>query len=175
MTNEEILNIELVGHPGGTKTIREAFAFIAADVWREGEGFSGKRALGNSIWQNDIYLSLVKAGAVKGLLDEYGDLDECDYDAADELVLDAIMSMASERRPDPKRIFVRFRARDGSPIDIDPMCVSAITTYTNSGQNQCSLVRTKSDSEEGGYVVTCSIDEAEKALGIETIESCPKA
>ncbi len=70
--------------------LRDILATLLAKVWIEDEGFDGKRPFGNSGWKNDIVAAMVKAGVLDGLLDEWGDLDEVDYDAADALILGAI-------------------------------------------------------------------------------------
>jgi len=173
MTNEEILNIELVGRPCGAKTIREAFVFIAEEVWKEGEGFSGKRALGYSGWQRYIYLSLAKAGAIEGSLDEYGDLDECDYDATDKLVSDAIMHMASERRPDPKRKMVLIPiVGDNQYAAFSAEDVSALLP-ARTPQPSVDVYMRGSNAGEAYRVLGTIADVAER-LGIELVEPCTK-
>jgi hypothetical protein len=62
-------------------------------LWEEGEGFSGKRPLGNSGWEYDLYKPLVKAGIVDGSFDEEGYIDEVDTAAADKIVLEAIEAL----------------------------------------------------------------------------------
>jgi hypothetical protein len=62
-------------------------------VWREGEGFSGKRPFGNSGWEWDLYVPMVRAGFVTGKFDEDGYAEELDDDSAEELILAAIDAM----------------------------------------------------------------------------------
>ena len=68
----KILDIEFEHNSIGTTTLRKCFTQILTDVWVECEGFSGKRALGDSDWQNDIYVMLIKNGVIQGTIDEDG-------------------------------------------------------------------------------------------------------
>lgn len=66
---------------------------LLSALWSEGEGFSGKRPLGNSDWQYQVYEALVKNDLVEGHLDCEGYLDEFSYDAehkANKLILQVI-------------------------------------------------------------------------------------
>lgn len=67
-------------------SLREYMHALLATLWRENEGFSGKRPFGNSGWDHDVYKFLVKAGAVTGVIDEDGYLEDFDQKAADKLV-----------------------------------------------------------------------------------------
>ncbi len=73
MNKREILKlkIESFDHPDET-TIGDYFRLLLTELWREGECFNGKRPFGNSGWEWDLYKPLVKAGVVKGALDEEG-------------------------------------------------------------------------------------------------------
>lgn len=62
-------------------------------VWTKREGFSGKRPLGDSGWEYDLYKPLVVAGIVSGTVDEDGDVYDIDRDAADQIILEAIMAL----------------------------------------------------------------------------------
>jgi len=55
---ENILDIEFVHYDLGKISIREFFCTLLMTVWEEEEGFSGKRAFGNSSWQYDVYQCL---------------------------------------------------------------------------------------------------------------------
>lgn len=63
---------------GGLMTIREYLGKLLHTLWEEGEQFSGKRPFGNSGWEYDLYTALISAGAVAGVLDEDGCLEEID-------------------------------------------------------------------------------------------------
>lgn len=67
------------------------FRELLKALWIEGEGFSGKRPFGNSGWQDDVYLALVKEGLVKGGLDEHGYLEWVNTKEANAFVLENII------------------------------------------------------------------------------------
>ena len=83
----------------GAKTIGEYFKKLLLTLWKEGEGFSGKRPFGNSGWDYEIYAALIKAGVVPGNLDEDGYVENIDYDKADIAVMEAIESIFKEATP----------------------------------------------------------------------------
>ncbi len=74
ITNEaldEILNLE--GEILDLKTtIRDALFLLLETLWKQGEGFNGKRPLGNSGWDYDFYKPLIQHGYVHGSLDDDG-------------------------------------------------------------------------------------------------------
>jgi len=84
------LNRVLETPMGNGGTIRTYLRDLLLTLWREGEGFNGKRPFGNSGWQWDIYESLIQCGAIKGTLDKYGYVESLDITEADELVLELI-------------------------------------------------------------------------------------
>jgi hypothetical protein len=57
-------------------TIKGYFKELLCTLWKEQDGFSGKRPFGNSGWDYDIYAALILAGAIEGELDENGYIDE---------------------------------------------------------------------------------------------------
>jgi hypothetical protein len=59
-------------------------------LWREGECFSGKRPLGNSGWEFDVYRDLIKSGHIEGKLDEDGYVDELDTRQAEDFIISLI-------------------------------------------------------------------------------------
>lgn len=71
-------------------TIRGYFRLLLKALWGEGESFSGKRALGSSGWQWDVYKALFSAGLVPGSLDEWGDFIGHDWDKCDAIVSELI-------------------------------------------------------------------------------------
>ena len=88
---ERLLALELPPNDSGATTVRGYLIALLAAVWRETEGFSGKRPFGNSSWQCDLYAPMIKAGFVPGTLDEDGYLDGYfDEAPADALILAAI-------------------------------------------------------------------------------------
>ena len=83
-------NIPMQKNDAGAKTVGEYLQELLLRVWEEQEGFSGKRPFGNSGWDYELAAALIKAGAIEGTLDEYGDVDgvdECElYDAIEETI-----------------------------------------------------------------------------------------
>lgn len=79
------------GNDAGAATVRGYLIALLAELWREEEGFSGKRPFGNSGWQYDVYVPMVRAGLVAGTFDEDGELaGGFEYQDADKLILAAI-------------------------------------------------------------------------------------
>lgn len=93
MTGKDVLKIKMGKNDAGAKTIGEYLVALAAAVWEENEGFSGKRPFGASGWECEIYLALIQAKAIPGSLDEDDYIDECDEQAADALVKKALKSL----------------------------------------------------------------------------------
>lgn len=77
------------GYEHGT-TIREYMIKLFTNLWKYQADFNGKRPLGNSGWDYDLYVVLVRNGVVRGKLDPYGFVQELDKEAAFELILRAI-------------------------------------------------------------------------------------
>lgn len=98
-TPAEILALPMQPNDADAATIRDYLVKLLAVLWDEGEGFSGKRPFGNSGWESDLYLPLVKAGIVAGKIDEEeGWLDEISDDAeqlANKLIARAIRSLGA--------------------------------------------------------------------------------
>lgn len=90
---DDILDIDMEPNDSGADTIRGYLVGLAYQVWVEDEGFSGKRPFGNSDWKYDVYKALIDAGVVNGTLDEYGYIENFDEEAADKLILSAIVAL----------------------------------------------------------------------------------
>jgi hypothetical protein len=87
MTHQEMLEVSFkCDDLRKTVTIRAYLHALLQAMWREGESFSGKRPFGNSGWEYDIIAPLVKAGAIKGVIDKDGYLDDHDEKAANKLI-----------------------------------------------------------------------------------------
>ena len=56
-------------------SLRQYFKAQLSALWRESDGFSGKHPLGNSGWDWEIAIMLIKHGFIKGELDRNGDLE----------------------------------------------------------------------------------------------------
>jgi len=52
-------------------TVRAYLAEFLVALFEQGESFSGKRPFGNSGWENEILVPLVRQGAIKGRIHEY--------------------------------------------------------------------------------------------------------
>lgn len=88
---KEIVGAAILDLPMGTndavaRTVRDYLQRLLRGVWIDGEGFDGKRPFGNSGWQNEVYMELVKAGYLNGDNEGY----PYDPDLGEELVLLAI-------------------------------------------------------------------------------------
>ena len=88
MTPQELLDFKFYCNDlDRTLTVREYFVELLATLWREADGFSGKRPFGNSGWNFEIEGALVESGKIPGKL-EYGEYiaDE----NPDPLIIEAI-------------------------------------------------------------------------------------
>lgn len=94
MTNEQILQIRFTsGDLDRSLTIKEYLKELLTELWREGEGFSGKRPFGNSGWEYDIYAALVRNKVIKGEFDDDEYLEDYDSKLADKKMLEVIASL----------------------------------------------------------------------------------
>lgn len=97
MNPYELLDLPLPENDSGARTVRGYLKALLDALWRQGEGFGGKRPFGNSSWKHDLYVPMVRAGIVPGVIDEQHDyLDEFAPEAraqADELILAAIRAL----------------------------------------------------------------------------------
>lgn len=90
MTPIEILALPMQDNDADAATIKDYLKALLSELWREQEGFSGKRPFGNSDWTKDLVLPLVKANVINGRVDENGYLDGCDSEAGNRAILSAI-------------------------------------------------------------------------------------
>lgn len=96
---QSVLDCPMQENDSGADTIRGYLKALLLTLWYEGEGFSGKRPFGNSGWEYDLALALVKGGFVKGSIHSYSDSDEVyedldDYDSKQlsKVIIQAISS-----------------------------------------------------------------------------------
>ena len=89
MQTKDILKLKLSGDFEGT-TIRGYLSQLLTALWDEGEGFNSKRPFGNSAWEYDLYLPLIKAGVVEGKLDQHGYIEDMDRPAANIVIFKCI-------------------------------------------------------------------------------------
>lgn len=99
----DVLAVRMQPNDASAETIRDYLVSLVAEVWREREGFSGKRPFGNSGWHSELGEALVRAEMIDGEWDFDEDdpsdrwLDTHDHDAADRLINLAIEALRSPR------------------------------------------------------------------------------
>lgn len=93
MTNEEILNLSMQENDADASTIKEYLIKLLLKLWSEGEGFSGKRPFGNSSWEYELFIPLIKNGLIRGKLDSYGYIDDCDNKKGFKIIEELIKSL----------------------------------------------------------------------------------
>ena len=81
------------GDLGRVVSIREYLAELLLTLWSEGESFSGKRPFGNSGWESDLFVPLIKAGVVSGELDEDEYIEEVDHKKGNAVIAEMIREM----------------------------------------------------------------------------------
>lgn len=91
----QVLALEMGRNDADAATVGDYLIALLAKVWQEGEEFNGKRPFGNSGWEYELYLPLVRAGYVVGTIVD-DELDDCDIETARELIANAIEAL----RPD---------------------------------------------------------------------------
>jgi hypothetical protein len=93
------LELRIDSDAGDNITIRDYLHELLALVWAEGDGFNGKRPFGNSGWEYELYIPLIAAGYVDGVLDE-GYIESFDLKAArafiQQLIAAAIYGVRDE-------------------------------------------------------------------------------
>ena len=94
MDGKAILDLPMQKNDAKAKTVRDYFKALLLKLWKEEEGFTGKRPFGNSGWQShDLGKTLIKAGVVKGELDEDGYVESYDEETFHRAVLAAIRAL----------------------------------------------------------------------------------
>ena len=76
MTPRETLLLPMRPNDSGALTVGGYLQALLTELWREGEGFSGKRPFGNSGWEYELYQAVIAGGAATGELDEDGGVDD---------------------------------------------------------------------------------------------------
>jgi len=96
-TPQQILKTPMDDNDSGASSIGGYLTALLAEVWREGECFSGKRPFGNSGWEYDLLLPLAKAGFIDVVLNEDGYFDDLPREAEQAglaLIASAIEALA---------------------------------------------------------------------------------
>ena len=104
LTPEQVLDLPMQGNEAGAATIREYLIALVRGVWREREGFSGKRPFGDSGWHRELYVALGAAGAVNATVTADGFVVNVDGHAADTLIAAAIDELAQPGPCDTSRL-----------------------------------------------------------------------
>lgn len=78
MSPKEILALEMQENDSEATTVGGYLIALLRELWREQEGFSGKRPFGNSGWEYDLARPLIVAGVIDGALDSDGYIARCD-------------------------------------------------------------------------------------------------
>ena len=88
---EMVLAIKMLpNNDADAETIGDYLKELLGAVWVEEESFSGKRPFGNSAWKYEVYAALIQAGVLKGQLDEFGCVEDCDEKTAETLMVELI-------------------------------------------------------------------------------------
>ena len=99
-TPQQVLATPMPPNDVNAPTVRAYLVAILDQVWREREGFSGKRPFGNSDWDYALYAALGASGYIMYDQDQYGYAGDVDREAGDELIAAAIEALSEEWRPD---------------------------------------------------------------------------
>lgn len=99
LTAEQVLDCPMGGNDADATTIRDYLGKLLYTVWREEQGFSGKRPFGDSCWQNEVYEALAGAALIDGTKDAWNDW-EYDEEEADGLILMAIRHLGGNDTED---------------------------------------------------------------------------
>ena len=92
----DILSLEFYSNDlGQDLTIREFFEHLLLTLWFEKEEFDGKRPFGNSDWDGDLLVCLIKNKVLKGKIDSDGYIQTIDH--SDEYVSDFIAENIIEK------------------------------------------------------------------------------
>lgn len=86
----EKLDLEFTDPDIGQTSIRDYFKKLLINLLQEGESFSGKRPFGNSGWESFAAGPLIKAGYLKGELDEDGYPYNYSNDEYDTILLNLV-------------------------------------------------------------------------------------
>lgn len=82
-----MIEIKMKENSSGKDTLRKYLEKLLITVINEGEGFSGKRAFGDSSWMFEIYETLIQEGLIPGNLDSDGCIHDLNTKTADEFIV----------------------------------------------------------------------------------------
>lgn len=98
---QAVLDCPMQENDSGANTVKGYLKALLFTLWDENEGFSGKRPFGNSGWECDLAMALVKGKFIKGRISgEYEDgevvyesLEDADYPTLSKLITRAIEAL----------------------------------------------------------------------------------
>lgn len=91
-----VLDLPMGENDAQAGTIREYLIALLAALWDEQDGFDGKRPFGNSGWDCDLLVPLIRAGLIDGRLDEDGYIEEIDDNGGEHLIAMAIQTLGGD-------------------------------------------------------------------------------
>src|SRR3954469_7204393 len=93
-TPQQILALPMDENDAQGATVRHFLVALLAALWDEKDGFDGKRPFGNSDWDGELAIALIRARLIDGAIDEDGYIETgSDWDAADRLIGSAIRAL----------------------------------------------------------------------------------
>lgn len=94
MTNKEILKLKFYSNDLDREiTIKDFFKELLVKLLKEKEMFDSKRPFGNSDWDCDLIVCLIKNNIVHGQLDEDDYIENVDWKQADRIIESLIKSL----------------------------------------------------------------------------------
>jgi hypothetical protein len=98
-TPQQVLRLPLGENDSGAADVRGYLIALLAELWRKGEGFSGKSPFGSSSWECDLHVPLIRAGFIGGKLGENGHLEVLSYEDEEKgsaIILAAIRALGEQ-------------------------------------------------------------------------------
>ena len=94
MSNDEILKLKFYSKDLDRKiTIKKFFQELLLTLFKEKEMFNSKRPFGNSDWDCDLIICLIKNNVIYGKLDEDDYIEDYDWEHYDSVLEKLIKSL----------------------------------------------------------------------------------
>jgi hypothetical protein len=144
---QTILDTPMQHNDARAETIGAYLVALAREVWRENEGFSGKRPFGNSDWEHEVYIALAAAGHIELEDDGYGGHTISDEQEliADGLIYAALDKLASPADP------VSGQATTPAAATFKPALAQRQPLY----QHACGQVQPYDGEDDGDVMDDC--------------------